>query len=414
MKQNDMLSSEKAPKSLKKKTPKIGGKRLSKAPVIIAIAAVGVILLSVIFITGKDKAVEPSKRPEQLGNLQQSAIPSAVDAAKISEEKKPDQREFSAGRASYSRETKPSESTQDKFDEVMEKELQKIQLDRFKRYHKALAAGMESKINRVDYQKEEEEAGQQLLQQALLRGAAHEGDPMAGLNSILNAQNVDHNMQDIKTDFFTKERSISYLPHRKQKPISPYELKTGTVIPAVMISGINSDLPGDIIGQVSQDVYDTATGEYLLLPQGTRVFGGYDSHISVGQERVMIAWNRLIFPDGSTIELGNMGGTDQAGYAGFEDQVDNHYFKIFGSALLMSFIGAGYQLSQPKGSGDGFSSREIVAAQIGQNLSQASAEMIKRNLRIQPTIKIRPGYRFNVMISKDIILEPYEKKRWDR
>ena len=414
MNQNDMLSSDKSPTALKKKTPKIGGKRLSKSPVIIAIATVGVILLSVIFVTGKKKPVEPSERPEQLGELQQSAIPSSVDSSKMPEEKKPDERELSDGRASFSGDAKPSDSPRQKFDEVMEKELQKIQLDRFKRYHKALAAGMESKITQVDYQKEEEEVGQQLLQQALLRGAAQEGDPMAGLNSVLNAQNVDHNMQDIKTDFFTRERSVSYLPHRKQKPISPFELKTGTVIPAVMISGINSDLPGDIIGQVSQDVYDTATGEYLLLPQGTRIFGGYDSHISVGQERVMIAWNRLIFPDGSTIELGNMGGTDQAGYAGFEDQVDNHYFKIFGSALLMSFIGAGYQLSQPKSSGDGISPREIVAAQIGQNLSQASAELIKRNLRIQPTIKIRPGYRFNVMISKDIILEPYEKKRWDR
>lgn len=119
------------------------------------------------------------------------------------------------------------------------------------------------------------------------------------------------------------------------------EIKTGTVIPGIMLTGVNSDLPGKIIGQVSQNVYDTATGKLLLIPQGSRLFGVYDSRVAVGQDRVLIAWNRIVFPDGSSITIDSMPGTDQAGYGGVEDQVNNHYFRIFGSAMIMSLISGG-------------------------------------------------------------------------
>ena len=175
-----------------------------------------------------------------------------------------------------------------------------------------------------------------------------------------------------------------------------------------MISGINSDLPGQIMAQVSQNVFDTVSGRKLLIPQGTRLVGSYDSFVAIGQERALVAWRRLIFPDGKSLELLNMGGADQGGYAGFNDQVNNHYTKIFGSAMLLSLVGAGYQLSQPQPRvGEALSSREIVAAQMGQQLSQVSSEMMRRNMQIQPTIEIRPGYRFNVMVNHDMILEPY-------
>ena len=223
------------------------------------------------------------------------------------------------------------------------------------------------------------------------------------------ASNNDPNLQARKENF--AERDIAggrYLPYRKEAPISANEIKQGTVIPAIMISGINSDLPGQIMAQVSQNVFDTVSGRKLLIPQGTRLVGSYDSFVAIGQERALVAWRRLIFPDGKSLELLNMGGADQGGYAGFNDQVNNHYTKIFGSAMLLSLVGAGYQLSQPQPRvGEALSSRDIVAAQMGQQLSQVSSEMMRRNMQIQPTIEIRPGYRFNVMVNHDMILEPY-------
>ena len=219
----------------------------------------------------------------------------------------------------------------------------------------------------------------------------------------------DPNLQARKEAFIGQANPDGhYLPYGKETPISSSEIKQGTVIPAIMISGINSDLPGQIIAQVSQNVFDTVSGRKLLIPQGTRLVGSYDSFVAIGQERALVAWRRLIFPDGKSLELLNMGGADQGGYAGFNDQVNNHCTKIFGSAILLSLVGAGYQLSQPQPRvGEALSTRDIVAAQMGQQLSQVSGEMMRRNMQIQPTIEIRPGYRFNVMVNRDMILEPY-------
>lgn len=218
----------------------------------------------------------------------------------------------------------------------------------------------------------------------------------------------DPNLQGRKESFFNEQISSNYLPHKKVNPLSPNEIKQGTVIPGVMISGINSDLPGQIIGQVSQTVYDTATGKIPLIPQGARLVGSYDSFVAVGQEAAMIAWRRIIFPDGTSIDLLNMPGTDEGGYSGFRDQVNNHYFKIFGSALMLSLVGAGYQISQTEHDGRTFpSNQEILASEVGRQFAQVSNEMIKRNMQIQPTIEIRPGYRFNIMVNKDMILAPY-------
>ena len=226
--------------------------------------------------------------------------------------------------------------------------------------------------------------------------------------SDLTAGSSDPNMQGRKEAYAEKEFMNGYLPTRKQAQISPFEVKQGTVIPGIMISGINSDLPGQIIAQVSQNVYDTATGRHLLIPQGTRLVGSYDSFVAVGQERAMVAWRRLQFPDGASLDILNMPGADEGGYAGFNDQVNNHYMKIFGSAIMLSLVGAGYQISQPQQhAGDPVTAQNIVAAQLGQQLAQVSGELIRRNMQIQPTIEIRPGYRFNIMVNKDMILEPY-------
>lgn len=196
-----------------------------------------------------------------------------------------------------------------------------------------------------------------------------------------------------------------------QAPRSPYELRAGFVIPATLISGINSDLSGQIVAQVSQDVSDTATGRHLLIPQGSRLVGSYSNDVAYGQERVLIAWQRIIFPDGKALDIGSMPGADAAGYSGFHDQVNNHYLRIFGSAFLMSGVTAGVTLSQDNDdSSDSNNQRasDALSEALGQQLGQVMVEMIRKNINIAPTLKIRPGYRFNVIVTKDITFsKPY-------
>jgi type IV secretion system protein VirB10 len=220
----------------------------------------------------------------------------------------------------------------------------------------------------------------------------------------------DPNLQVQKQSFAGQQQAAGYLGNVKQAPLSKYELKAGTIIPAIMISGINSDLPGQIIAHVSQNVYDSATGNYLLIPQGSRLVGVYDSQVAVGQERVQVVWTRLNFPDSSTLDLGNMAGADATGYSGFHDKVNNHFFRIFGDAIMLSLLSAGAQLSQPRtASTNGTpTTGQTVAAAMGQQFAATGAEITRRNMDIQPTLEIRPGYRFDVMVNKDVILEPYK------
>lgn len=188
----------------------------------------------------------------------------------------------------------------------------------------------------------------------------------------------------------------------------PFELKTGAVIPGIMITGINSDLPGSLIAQVSQNVYDSATGRQLLIPQGAKLYGVYDARVAYGQERVLIAWNRIIFPDGSALSLGAMPGTDMAGYAGFNDQVDNHYFRIFGSAFLMSLVSGGMsyavdQVSNNDNRANSTTVQDEMSAALAAQMGQAALTLLEKNLSVSPTLKIRPGYRFNIVIIKDLV-----------
>jgi len=198
----------------------------------------------------------------------------------------------------------------------------------------------------------------------------------------------------------------------------PFEVKTGSVIPAVMVGGINSDLPGQIIAQVSQNVFDTADGRHLLIPQGSKLYGVYDSRIVYGQSRVLVAWNRIIFPDGSAITLESMPGTDSAGFGGFEDQANNHYFRIFGTALLMSLITGGTAWAvdtvTPTTSASGLtgnaspSLQQQMTSALATQLGQTTAQVLSKGMNVKPTLEIRPGYRFNVVVTKDLVFrEPY-------
>lgn len=204
-----------------------------------------------------------------------------------------------------------------------------------------------------------------------------------------------------------------HLNSKLQNPSTPYELVAGNVIPGVMVSGIRSDLPGQITGQVSQNVYDTATGRYLLIPQGTKLLGLYSSDVSYGQDTLLVAWQRLTFPDGRKLDIGSMPGTDNAGMAGFRDQVDNHYIKIFGSAMLMSGIVGGITYSQSQNqANNGFYAQptagSVLSQALGQQLGEVTAQLIAKNLNVAPNIKIGSGYEFNIIVTKDLVFKkPY-------
>lgn len=215
-----------------------------------------------------------------------------------------------------------------------------------------------------------------------------------------------------KAGFFNQPGEASNaLSSRLTPQASPYELKAGTVIPSVMISGINSDLPGQLLAQVAENVYDSATGRHLLVPQGTKLIGIYENNVAMGQSRVLIAWTRLIYPDGASLDLGRMPGQDTQGYGGFHDRVNNHTARVAGQAVILSLITAGAQLSQPlPRRGDdaaSFSYPQIMASSLGLQLNQLGMEVLRKGMSISPTLTIRPGYAFNVMVTKDITLTPW-------
>lgn len=207
------------------------------------------------------------------------------------------------------------------------------------------------------------------------------------------------------------------LGSRLQAPGSPYELRAGAVIPATLQTGINSDLPGQITALVAQDVRDTATGKYVLIPQASRLVGTYGSDVKFGQERVLVAWQRIVWPDGKALDIGAMPGSDGAGYSGFKDLVDNHFWRLLGSAVLLSGITGGIAYSQDSQAqaGDGATVSGAMSQALGQQLGQLSEEMIRKQMNVAPTIEIRPGYRFNVQVTKDLTFNgPYRAFDYQR
>jgi type IV secretion system protein VirB10 len=229
----------------------------------------------------------------------------------------------------------------------------------------------------------------------------------------LGEQNLDPNGQRTKEDFFNADlKDLGYLPNKVVPQQSPYELKRGSVIPATLITGINSDLPGRITAQVSQHVYDSATGHRLLIPQGTKLFGRYDSKVSFGQSRVLVVWTDIIFPNGSTLQIGGMAGTDAQGYGGFNDKANNHYLRTFGSAALVALIGTGIDASIPQSSTLATQDTASDAARrnFAETFGRVAERTIERNLDVQPTLEIRPGYKFDVLVDQDIVFPgAYEK-----
>lgn len=242
-----------------------------------------------------------------------------------------------------------------------------------------------------------------------LSAAAMPGSVPRRTESAMQSQDA----QGERTSFLASAGAVSsdLLVVERQNDPSPYELHAGSVIPATLLTGINADLPGTIVGQVRDDVFDSVTGTYLLIPRGTKLVGAYDSRIVQGQRRVLVAWTRLLYPDGTSMDISGMAGTDPAGYAGFAANVDEHLGNVFKSALLLSIIGAGAQLSQPQQSGSIYAPPGIgqtIAGAIGQQIGNTSIQLTQRQLQVPPTLEVPPGYLFDVLVDRDIVLAaPY-------
>lgn len=216
----------------------------------------------------------------------------------------------------------------------------------------------------------------------------------------------DPNEQARKLDFLQSARLDSiYEGHALQKPASPYELMAGTMIAASLITGLDSDLPGMVIAQVTNNVFDTATGRILLLPQGSRLIGRYDSVVAFGQKRAQLIWQRIILPDGSSIQIDNWPAADAAGHVGLQDRVDGHGWRLLKGVALSTLLGVGAQVSL------GSNQHDLIQAirESGQqSATQAGQRIVAKELDVQPTLKVRPGWPLRVIVEKDLILQPWD------
>ena len=196
-------------------------------------------------------------------------------------------------------------------------------------------------------------------------------------------------------------------PDRVEAPASRYVLQAGAVIPAALITGIRSDLPGEVTAQVTEDVYDSPAGKILLIPQGARLVGQYDAQVSFGQSRVMLVWTRLIMPNGRSIVLERQPAADAAGYAGLEDEVDNHWGMLFKAAILSTILSVGSEAGVSGNNGGSLAA--AIQQGMSQSFNQVGEQVVGRSLSIQPTLTIRPGFPVRVMVTRDLVLEPYSR-----
>ncbi len=248
-----------------------------------------------------------------------------------------------------------------------------------------------------------------------LGGSANKNQPSGEFARTSSDEEFDRqNMQSTKEAFLNATRNRQaddYLRSTRAAPLSRYEIKAGWEIPAVLEQSLNSDLPGELKALVTSNVYDTGTGMYLLIPQGSRLIGKYDSRLSFAQDGVQVAWNRIIFPDASSVDLDGMVGLDSHGSAGLRDKVDHHYKRLIGFSALTSMFTAAFAISQRANQSVlAYPTPGQAASQaVGQEISETGAQMTRRNLNVQPTIKVRAGYKFTVRVNRDILFDaPYE------
>jgi type IV secretory pathway VirB10-like protein len=203
-----------------------------------------------------------------------------------------------------------------------------------------------------------------------------------------------------------------YLATAIQRPISAYEVREGTLVEAYLVTGVHSDLPGDVVAQVARNVFDSETQQVVLIPRGTRLVGTYDNAVALDQSRLLVAWTRMIFPDGRSVALPGLGSTGGDGMGGVPGRVNRHFFRAFGNAAMLALVGGSlaYATSQTQGPGGTFgypTPGEVMAGSVATELSRVATEMLRGNVNRRPTITIPAGTRFSVFVSGDLALEPY-------
>ena len=251
--------------------------------------------------------------------------------------------------------------------------------------------------------------------EAALAGPATPPNPFAALPGSAESARPDEaasqNGQDKKSAFLNAATDTKiYASGRLQTPASPFQVMAGTIIPAAMVTGLNSDLPGQAIATVTEPVYDTVTGKSLLIPQGSRLLGTYDAQVSYGQSRVLLVWTRLIMPDGSSIVLDRLPGADTKGFAGLEDETDNHWGKLLAGAALSTLLGVGAELGSQNSGLGGTGQQTVVVAtsrSAEESVNQVGQQVTRRSLNVQPTLTVRPGFPVRVIVNKDLVLRPY-------
>jgi type IV secretion system protein VirB10 len=236
------------------------------------------------------------------------------------------------------------------------------------------------------------------------------GTPAPMTSNATGAATDDPNLQERKNRFLDSEGALATtdsLAATIEHPRSPYEIQAGTIVPAVLLTAMNSDLPGPVVAQVRENVYDTVTGNYLLIPQGARLLANYDSMVMWGQERVLVCWNRLLFPNGDSIDLHCMPAADLEGRAGLTDQVDEHWTRLITGAAVSSLLAATAQGVAGSTTGVSPTVPQLWANGGAQAVNQTGQQIVRRDLVVQPTITVRPGFSVNVIVNKDMVVPPY-------
>lgn len=409
-----------------------GGKRVNGRPLVIGISLILIVLGCIVYTAHlrSQNKIDPLNRPQssvqkegrsalQMANeavadfWQSPEIPREPAATTKSKEDKPTA-PTNAGDQSDNRKTVDFGDA-DIADDPFREERMRVQERRLQALEAALTSKMGVQISELRNRQTSSDVNDQ-IREARKRLASMNDTTASYQSRLAQMQGATSGMDTLyrstsasRNDVHQFEKAEPWkLDSRVDSPDSPFIIRAGFVIPATMISGINSDLPGQVMAQVSQNVFDSATGRYLLIPQGTRLIGAYGSDVGYGQKRIFMAWQRLVFPDGKTLDIRAMPGADSAGYAGFNDKVNNHWFRTISSAILMSGVIAAIDLSQDDGSSSSDSDRQragdALSEALGQTLGQTLGQIISKNLNVAPTLEIRPGYRFNVMVTRDLTL----------
>ena len=408
-KKNDYLSPDTSPQKLQTS----GVKRVNNMPLFIAIGILTIFVVLIALVAQKrahaqNQVSEPVKLKSSKKNTMslanevvghyQSGMIKPLTQSKV---------QLEASSISLPKEQSPTSKLDMPVQDVPDSEIERIRQEKTQAFEEAVKAKTTVMVDDTQLHPNENQKNHDASVNIDVANTFK-----AHLQKLQGMQNARPTPQTLGGQ---ENESRWHLNSRLESPNSRYELRAGGVIPGVMVSGISSELPGQIIGQVSQNVYDTATGRHLLIAQGTKLIGVYSNEVGFGQNSVLVAWQRLVYPDGKALDIGSMPGTDSAGMAGFRDQVDHHYARIYGSALLMSAIVGGITYSQSlnQNSQVGYNqptAGNVLSQALGQQLGEVTSQLVSKNLNVSPTVNFKPGYRFNVIVIKDLTFnQPYRQ-----